>query len=235
MALPILSTPEYSATIPSTGQSIMFRPFLVKEEKILFMALQGKDEKEIAKAVSNILAACILTEDVDVTKLAIFDVEYLFLQLRGKSVGENVDLKLKHRSGDCKHVEEVSVLLDQIKVKFPEGYTNKFQLTPDVGMQMQFPGIDHLGKMNYNNQTFDELIGFIADCVNCIYDHDNVYEEFTKEEIVAFLESLSQSQFTNIQQFFTDPPKLEHDIEWTCPECGVTEMIHLEGLASFFT
>jgi hypothetical protein len=235
MSLPVLNAPQYSATVPSTQQQIMFRPFLVKEEKLLFMALQGGDSIEMTNAVRNILEACITTEGFDVDKLAMFDIEYLFLQLRGKSVGENVDLKLKHSSGDCKNMIEASVSLDQIQVSFPDGYTDKIQLTNDVGIQFQYPGVKHMSSVQLDDQDFDKLIDFVSSCVVCIYDNDNVYDTFSKSEIKDFLEQLNQQQFVKIQNFFTNSPKLEHDIEWKCDRCGETEIIHLEGLASFFT
>jgi len=235
MSLPILNTPEYSAVVPSTKQNIMFRPFLVKEEKLLFMAMQGGDQKEMTKAVRNIIDACVLTDGFDVDKIAMFDVEYLFLQLRGKSVGENVDLRLKHREGDCKNVMDVSVNLDQINVSFPDDYSDKIELTDTVGIQMQFPGVTHVGNVDINTQDFDKLLDFISSCVVCIYDEENVYDSFSSQEIKSFLESLNQQQFAKVQQFFTNAPKLQHDIEWTCPKCEKTETVHLEGLASFFT
>lgn len=239
MSLPILNTPEYTTTVPSTKQTIKFRPFLVKEEKLLFMALQGGDQKEMTNAVSKIISACVQTEDFNIDKLAMFDVEYLFLQLRGKSVGESVDLTLRHgKDNDCKNVVNVSINLDQINVEFPEDYSDKIQLTDEVGMKMQFPGVKHIsemGNIDANSQDFDDLLKFISSCVVCIYDNDNVYDSFTNDEIKNFLESLDQHQFAKVQKYFTNIPKLQHDIEWTCDKCGKTETIHLEGLASFFT
>ena len=236
MSLPILNTPEYTAVVPSTKQQVKFRPFLVKEEKILFMALQGQDQKEMTNAVRNIIETCVITDGFNVDKLAMFDIEYLFLQLRGKSVGENVDLRLKHRDqSECKNIIDVSVNLDNIHVEFPEDYSDKIMLTNDVGIQLQFPGVSHVGNFNVNTQDFDQLLDFISSCVICIYDNDNVYDTFSNAEIKQFLESLNQQQFQKIQKFFTEAPKLTHDIEWTCDKCGKEETIHLEGLASFFT
>ena len=239
MSLQVLKSPEYTTNVPSTKQTIKFRPFLVQEENLLFMALQGGDQKEMTNAVSNIIKACVLTEDFNVDKLAMFDVEYLFLQLRGKSVGENVDLRLKHPKGsECKNIVDVSVNLDQINVTFPEEYSDKIQLTDEVGIKLQFPGVKHImemGDIDVNNQNFDQLLDFVCSCVLCIYDNDNVYDTFTRDEIKSFLESLSQKQFEKVQQFFSNAPKLQHKIEWTCNKCGEKETIHMEGLASFFT
>lgn len=236
MALPLLNAPEFETTVPSTKQPIKFRPFLVKEEKVLFMALQGNNPKEMTNAVKNILSTCILTDGFDVTKLALFDVEYLFLKLRGKSVGESVELKLRHSKGECKHVSDVEVNLDDIEVSFPDNYQDKIQLTEEVGIQLKQPGVNQADSLqSIEDSNYDSILSLIADCVVCIYDHNNVYDTFTKQEIIDFLENLSQQQFAKVQDFFSNSPKLSHDISWQCKECGETETITVEGLANFFT
>ena len=237
MALPLLNTPEFETTIPSSKQRIKFRPFLVKEEKILFMALQGGDTKEMTNAVQNIIGACVLSEDFDVSTLAMYDIEYLFLRLRGKSVGESIDLKLRHTAADseCKHATEVSIDIDSINVQFPEDYNDKIQLTDTVGIKMKHPGIKHSSMLESEEMDFNTVLKLICDCVECIYDDDNVYDTFTQDEIVQFIEGLSQQQFAKIQKFFTDIPKLSHKIEWKCPKCGEEDSVTVEGLSSFFT
>lgn len=234
MALPIINTPEFEATIPSSGKQIFFRPFLVKEEKILFMALQGNDPSEITNAVKRILTACILTDDIDVDKLATFDVEYLFLKLRGKSVGENIELSLRHSQSECEHTQQVSVDIDSINVQFPEGYTNTIMLNDDVGIKLRHPSIGDASKVT-NASDFDSIVGLIADCVESVFDPNTVYEDFTKQQLVEFIEALNQKQFEQVRQFFEKTPKLSHKIEWTCPQCEKNEKITIEGLSNFFT
>lgn len=234
MALPLLNTPEFETKIPSTGQAVKFRPFLVKEEKILFMALQGGDTNEMANAVNNIIGACVLNEEFDSSRLSLFDVEYLFLKLRGKSVGEQIDLKVRHTDSECDHVTEVSINIDDIEVVFPETYDDKIQLTDQVGIQMRPPGIKQTSHINAGDVSFDNVLDLVSECVVCIYDHDNVYDTFTKAEIVEFLEGLNQQQFAKVQQFFVDSPKLKHTVRWTCPKCGEQDEITIEGLNNFF-
>jgi|TARA_R100000479_G_C6374224_1_gene198350 hypothetical protein len=234
MALPLLNTPEFETNLPSTGQTIKFRPFLVKEEKILFMALQGGDTKEMANAVNNILGACVLNEGFDTSKLALFDIEYLFLKLRGKSVGEQIDLKVRHTNSDCNHATEVSINIDEVNVIFPEDYTDRIQLTDQVGVQMRAPGLKQTSGATNNDMSFENVLNLICDCVVCIYDQDNVYESFTKEEIVQFIEGLNQQQFAKVQEFFVNTPKLKHTISWKCPKCGEDDQVTIEGLNNFF-
>lgn len=235
MALPLLNTPEFETTIPSSKRAIKFRPFLVKEEKILFMALQGGDAREMTNAVQNIIGACVLTPEFDTAKLSMYDIEYLFLKLRGKSVGESIDLKVRHTDSECEHVTEVSINIDEVDVQFPEDYTDKIQLTDQVGIQMKHPGIKHSAIFDGQDLEFESVLKLICDCVVCIYDHENVYDTFTSEEIVQFIEGLNQQQFAKVQKFFTDMPKLSHTIEWTCSACGERDSVKVEGLSSFFT
>jgi hypothetical protein len=235
MALPLLNTPEFETTIPSNQQQIRFRPFLVKEEKILFMALQGNDPGEMTNAVKNILSACILDNNVDIEKLSISDVEYLFLKLRGKSVGEHVELNVRHTSGDCSHVSSVSINLDDINVIFPPQYTDRIQLTEEVGIQLMQPGINQAYTIDGDEDEFSKVMHVISECVVCIYDQENVYENFTKEEVVQFIENLNQEQFNKLKDFFANSPKLSYTIEWTCDKCSEHDSIEIKGLTSFFT
>ena len=187
MALPVLNTPEFETTIPSTNQKINFRPFLVKEEKILFMALQGNDPSEMSTAVQRVLQSCITTPDVDVSSFATFDLEYLFLKLRAKSVGEVIDLKLKHSQGECTHIHQHSINIDDINVVFPDDLDNKIQITDQVGLVLKYPSVQ-LATLVPDTDEMDSMIQFIAGCVDMVYDSDNVYEDFSLEEIKTFLE-----------------------------------------------
>lgn len=232
MALPLVTTPDFITTIPSTGQEIAYRPFLVKEEKLLLMAMEGDDDTEIQRAIVKILSECILTEGIDVGKLAVFDVEFLFLKLRGKSVGEVVDVKLGHRGSTCTAKTEVSINLEEIKVQ-GDVSDGKIQITEEIGAVLHYPSISDA---TANDTTSaDGMFRMIASCIDYIYDSENVYNEFTTDEMVEWLGGLNQDQFQKITAFFENLPKLSHDITFTCTKCGETETVTLEGLNSFFT
>ena len=231
MALPALSSPEFITEIPSTKAKIKFRPFLVREEKILYMALEGGDATEIQNATVKVLNDCILTPDVDVSNVATFDVEHLFLQLRGKSVGENIDIVLRHQDSDCKETVNVSINLDDIKVT-GEISDGKIMLTDDIGIKMKYPRAGDITKLQTSEINIFNSIAYLVDF---IYDKDNVYNDYSIEEIAEWLEQLNQKQFQLITEFMNNMPKLSHTVEWTCNVCGEKETIVLEGLQSFFT
>ncbi len=232
MALPALSSPEFITEIPSTKQKIKFRPFLVREEKILYMALEGGDPKEIQNATIKVLNDCILTPNIDASKLATFDVEYLFLQLRGKSVGESVDVVLRHTDSECKETVNVSISLDDIKV-VGEISDGKLMLTDNIGIKMKYPVAGDINKLQVEEGM--NVFNSIAHMIDYIYDKETVYNDYSKEEIAEWLEQLNQKQFTLITEFMNNMPKLSHTVEWTCNVCGEKETIKLEGLQSFFT
>lgn len=231
MALPSLSTPEFFTKIPSTGQEIAYRPFLVKEEKLLLMAMEGNDDQEIQNTILNILNACIITEGVDATKLAVFDVEYLFLRLRGKSVGEMIDIKIGHVDSECNAKTDVSLNIEDIQVQ-GEISDGKVQITDEIGAMIRYPSIADATR--FDSTTADGMFKMIASCIDYIYDQENVYQDFTIDEMVEWLEGLNQSSFQKITAFFEQLPKLSHDIEFTCKKCGETETVKLEGINSFF-
>lgn len=232
MALPSLSAPEFTTELPSTGQEIKYRPFLVKEEKILLMALEGEDTKEINNAILKILGNCILS-DVDVNKFSTFDVEYLFLRLRGKSVGEKVEIKIGHTHDRCAHRTEIEVDLDDIKL-VGEIKDGKTMLTDNIGVKLRYPSLADI-KAGPKQDAADAMYDMINNCIEYIYDDEEVYSDFTKKEIQDWIGSLNAAQFKKITEFFEDMPKLSHTIKWTCPECGEEDTIVLEGLDSFFT
>jgi len=232
MALPSISTPEFQTVIPSTGETISYRPFLVKEEKILLMAMEGGDAVEMSNAMLKILKSCILT-DVDVGKLATFDIEYLFLTLRGKSVGEVVTLNINHTTEtECKHLTEMKLNLDDIKVQ-GDISDGKIMLTEDVGIKLRYPQMTDLYDVNTDDS--ESLFKMIRKCIEYIYDKQEVYSDFTEEELETWVDGLNQTQFKTITKFFEDAPKLTHTIEWTCDQCKKADSIKLEGLQSFFT
>ena len=232
MGLPSIATPQFSTTIPSTGQEVEYRPFLVKEEKILLMALEGGDQKEIAKATEKIIKSCII-DDIDISKLATFDVEYLFLKLRGKSVGEVIDLKVAHtdENSECKHRTDIEINIDDIAV-WGEELDNKIMIDDNVGVVLRFPGMKDVDGMDLESP--ESMFGVIGNCIDYVFDDDTVYNEFTKKEIDDWVEALNQKQFLKIAEFFNNIPKLSYKVEWTCPECGKDDSIVLEGLQSFF-
>jgi hypothetical protein len=231
MALPSIATPQFSTTVPSTGQEIEYRPFLVKEEKVLMMAMEGGDNKEIATATKNILKDCILS-DVDIKKLTIFDIEFLFLKLRAKSVGETIELKVAHpdENSTCKEMTDVVIDIDDIKVT-EQKTDNKIMLTDDIGVVLRYPGIDDVDGLG---ESPEQMFSMIANCIEYVFDKENVFNEFTEKEMVEWIENLKQTQFSKITDFFSEIPKLSHDIEWTCKECGKKDKVTLEGLQSFF-
>jgi len=235
MPIPLINTPEFETILPSTQQKIFYRPFLVKEEKVLFMALEGGDQNEIVNAVKNVLRSCIITDEVDVEKLAMFDIEYLFLQLRGKSVGEEIQLRMKHINSQCKHVSDVSVNIDDIKVHFNEEVSNKIMLTDKVGIMLNYPSMKTLEKMTeIRKADLDAIVKLIVEHTECIFDEKDVHDQFTNEEITQFVESLNTKQFNKVIEFFDKAPVLKHKIEWTCSACGENDSLELRGLQSFF-
>jgi len=232
MSLPTLTAPEFVTKVPSTGKEIKYRPFLVREEKILLMALEGGDEKEITNAIINILNSCILS-DVDLDSLATFDVEYLFLKLRSKSVGEVIELKLAHSDKDskCKHRTDVAINIDSINVNgdIDDG---KIDLNGTLGIKLRYAGMKDVSLVEESSAS--QLYDLVVGCVEYIYDDENVYDDFTKDEMSKWLEQLDSAQFKKITDFFQGAPKLSHTIEWTCPECGEKDSLVLEGMQSFF-
>ena len=202
MGLPSIATPQFSTTIPSTGQEIEYRPFLVKEEKVLMMAMEGGDSKEIAKATKNIIKSCVL-DDINVSKLTTYDFEFLFLRLRAKSVGETIELKVTHSDDNnkCKSSTDVVIDIDDINVT-EQKTDNKIMLTDDIGVVLRYPGIDDVEGITSTDS--DKMFDMIANCVDYVFDKENVFNEFTEKEMKEWIEGLSQSQFSKISEFFSD-------------------------------
>jgi hypothetical protein len=236
MALPKLLTPEFKTKIPSTGEVIKFRPFLVKEEKILYIALEGKDQKDIFNAVMSILSSCILTPGVKVDDFTSYDLEYLFLKLRAKSVGETIEILAKHKDqSECTHATKVKLNIDDIEVYKSEIHENVIQFTDDIGIKCRDPKANVFQTIKESDNEMDRLLKVILECVESVFDKDTIYTEFTKEELVEFIESLNKEQFEKLVTFFNTLPSLEHKVTYVCPECGKEETIEIKGLQSFFT
>jgi hypothetical protein len=238
MALPMNSMPTFNLTIPSTGKKVRFRPFLVKEEKALLIAQQSEDPKVMVDTLRGVIDGCILDE-VDTTNLATFDLEYIFLQIRGKSVGETVDLffqcDVDHGEQNEKARSKVTLNLADIEVTKSEGHSNKIPLFGDVGVIMKDPTLEAAEAMT-DFENIDEIFGMVADSIECIYDAEQVYhaKDTSKQEMLQFLNNLTTEQFLKVQQFFETMPKLSATVEYKCPICGKEHKKTLEGLANFF-
>jgi len=224
--------------LPSSGQEITFRPFLVKEEKVLVIALESEDTKQITTAIKNVIKSCILTKGVKVETLPTFDIEYLFLNIRGKSVGEEIEVNII-----CPDDEEtqvpVTINLDDINVVKHEDHTNRIKLSDDLMMEMKYPSLDEFIKNNFDfssDNAMDQSFNLIASCINNIFSDEEVWaaEDCTKKEIKEFLEQMNSAQFKDIEKFFETMPKLSHKIKVTNPKTKVESEVVLEGLASFF-
>ena len=237
MPLPKIATPTYELELPSTGQSIQYRPFLVKEEKVLVIALESEDNKQITTAIKAVLKNCVLTKGIKVDHLPTFDIEFLFLNIRGKSVGEELEVNII-----CPDDEETQVPvvidLDDIKVQKDENHTNKIKLDASLMMEMKYPSLDQFIKSNFDfneKNAMDQSFDLIAGSIDKIYTEDEVWAtaDCTKKEVKEFLESMNSSQFKKIESFFDTMPKLSHTIKVTNPKTKVESEVVLEGLASF--
>ena len=238
MPLPKIATPTYELELPSTGKTVQYRSFLVKEEKLLVIALESEDTKQITTAIKAVIKACIKTRGVKVEALPTFDIEYLFLNIRGKSVGEDLDVNIVCPD-DKKTEVKVNINLDDIKcIKNPD-HINKIKLDETLMMEMKYPSLDEFIKSNFDleeKNQMDQSFDLIARCIDKIYSEEEVWasEDCTKKEMSEFLESMNSSQFKEIETFFETMPKLSHTLKVTNPKTNVESEVVLEGLASFF-
>ena len=237
MPLPKIATPTYELVLPSSGRKITYRPFLVKEEKILIIALESQDQKQITNAVKNILKSCILTKGTKVEKLATFDIEYLFLNIRGKSVGENIEIMVTCPDDEKTQVP-TSINIDSIKINKSDDHHNDIKLDDTYTLRMRYPSLNEFVNSNFSaeNVNVDDTFQLIASCVDQVYSEEESWtqEECTKKELNDFIESLNTSQFKEIENFFETMPKLSHTIKVKNPNTNVDSEIKLEGLQSFF-
>ena len=231
MALPQLNTPTYELEVPSTGVKISYRPFLIKEQKVLMIAQEQGGEKALLKAVGNIIKDCTNGTIENPEELSTFDMEYIFLKIRGKSVGDKVELNLLCPDDEKTRVP-TEIDLSVINIDKPKA-NNAIQLSEDIGITMKYPTVKDL--INFGNEksvvkmTFD----IIQSCTLNIFDANDVYEDFSKKELQDFFDQLNTDQFDKIQKFFDDMPKLKHTVKVTNPNTGVESEIVLEGLQSF--
>ena len=237
MPLPKIATPTYELELPSTKQAIKFRPFLVKEEKLLVLALESEDTKNITTAIKTVIKNCISTRGIKVETLPTFDIEYLFLNIRGKSVGEEVEVNLI-APDDGETTVTVKIDLEDIKVVETEGHDKQIRLDENLMMEMKYPSLDQFIKNNFdfNDNSVDKSFELIATCIDKIYNEEEVWstEDVSRKEIIEFLEQMSSAQFKKIEKFFDTMPKLSHSVEIKNPVTKVKSTVVLEGLSSFF-
>ena len=238
MPLPSVSTPKYELTIPSTKKKVKFRPFLVREEKILLMASESKNQKQIVNALRDVLAGCIDSgkDKLDVMSLPTFDLQYIFLKLRSKSVGEIVDITVK--CPKCESVNPTQLDLSEVEISYPEDHVKEIQITDAVGIVMRYPTFEMVeGNKNIDTNDIDSVIDVLSLCIEQIYDQENVYgrKDYTDKDFKDFVYSLTQSDLTKMQSFFDTMPAMKHELNFTCIKCEAKESVTLESLDDFFT
>tara|TARA_B100001939_G_C16829974_1_gene568238 strand:+ start:158 stop:877 length:720 start_codon:yes stop_codon:yes gene_type:complete len=238
MPLPTISTPTYELILPSSNRKIKYRPFLVKEEKILIIAMESQDTKQIARAVKDVLTKCILTKGIKVEKLSTFDIEYLFLNIRGKSVGEHIEVMVTCPDDEKTQVP-MSINIDDIKVQTDDSHSTDIKLDDTYTLKMKYPSLSEFIKNNFDNLTkldVNDTFDLIASCIDQVYSEEESWshQECTKKELSDFVESLNSNQFKMVENFFTTMPKLSHTVKVINPNTKVESEIKIEGLQSFF-
>ena len=237
MPLPKISTPTYELVIPSTGKNIKYRPFLVREEKVLIVAMESEDTRSIANAVKDVIKNCILTRGVKVEELSTFDIEYLFLNIRGKSVGEEVEVLVTCPDDGVTKVP-LTIALDEIQVQFDEKHSRDIKLDDALTLRMRYPSMEEFIKNNFavSDISVDDTFEMITSCIEQVYNEEESWsaKDCSKKELKEFVEQLSSKQFKEIENFFGTMPKLSHTISVLNPNTEVESEVVLEGLASFF-
>ena len=233
MPLPTISTPTYELTLPSSNRKIKYRPFLVKEEKLLYLAMESQDNKQMVKAVKTIIKNCTNLK-TKVESLSTFEIEYIFLKIRSVAVGETSEFKVTCPDDEKTQVD-VSIPLAEVKVDIPDDHNAEIDLDGNVGVKMKYPSLDVFIQQNLSdNPDIEDVFELAAGCIGQVYDKEEVYDSFTKKEALEFLEDLNADQFGKIQQFFETMPKLSYKLKVTNPNTKVESELVLEGLASFF-
>lgn len=233
MPLPKIATPKYQLTIPSSKKKVFFRPFLMKEQKVLMMAVEGKNDADILRAMCDIIASCV--DGIDkVDTMPMFDVEYIFAQMRAKSVGENVDVRVK--CPKCSAKNDVSVQIDTIEVVFPEQASNKIMLNDDLGIILKYPSMSDR-KPDLKKVSTDDAFEFICNSIEMVFDKDTTYtkKDFTPDEINEFVLSMNSEQFEKISKFYESLPYLSKQIDCKCIGCQHEFKVDFRGLQDFFT
>jgi len=232
MALPIVDVPKYSVTIPSTEESVVYRPYLVKEEKILMIAMESENQEQVMRAVKEVIAACTFNK-VNVDNLTVFDMEYVFLKLRSKSVGEVSKIGVK--CGECSTLNDIEIQLDTLEVSKPTEDKSVVMITDTIGVKLRYPTVKDANLLAKYSGT-EAAIKTIVACIDNIFDDEKVYpaKDSTPKELEQFLDSLNAEQFKKMQSFFETMPSLSHDATFTCSSCGHQNELLIKGLANFF-
>ena len=238
MPLPTIATPTYELELPSTGKTLRYRPFLVKEEKLLVLALESEDTKQITTAIKAVLKSCIKTRGIKVEKLPTFDIEYIFLNIRGKSVGEEIEVNLICPDDNETNVPVV-INIDDIEIQKSEDHERRIALDDKLMMELRYPSLEQFITQNFDfdgGNEVEQSFDMIAACIDKIYNEEEVWStaDCTHKEIVDFLEQMNSKQFKEIENFFSTMPKLSHEVEITNPKTKVKSTVVLEGLSSFF-
>lgn len=238
MPLPKIATPTYELVLPSTKKTIKYRPFLVKEEKLLVLALETEDTKQITQAITTVIKGCVLTRNIDIEELPTFDIEYLFLNIRGKSVGEEVEVNIICPD-DGETEVPVKINLDEIEVHFSEDHIKQIKIDDNLMMEMKYPSLEQFIKNNFDfsgDSNMEQSFDIIGSCIDKIYTEEEVWatDDCSKEEITEFLEQMNSVQFKEVEKFFNTMPKLSHEIKITNPKTKKKSTVVLEGLSSFF-
>ena len=243
MALPKLDVPIFTVDLPLTKTKLRYRPFLVKEEKLLLIAVESDDEQTIMDSIKQIINNCCLDE-IDTDSLPITDLEYFFLHLRARSIGEIVDLqykcnnKVENEEGqeiECGNNVKIKVNVLEIQPTFNEKHTNKIELTKNLGIVMKYPNFSLIDKVKSTNDV-DQILNIVKNCVDYIYDADSIYyrKDISDEELSEFIENLTQKQFAKVQEFFETVPAIKKELDFKCNKCGYEEKIMVEGIQNFF-
>tara|TARA_B100001250_G_scaffold351077_1_gene323068 strand:+ start:233 stop:955 length:723 start_codon:yes stop_codon:yes gene_type:complete len=240
MPLPKINTPTYELVLPSSGKKIKYRPFLVKEEKILIMALESEDSKQITNAIKDVLSDCILSRGIKIEKLATFDIEYLFLNVRAKSVGETVEVNITCPDDNETQVQ-VEIDIDSIKVQKSDTHSDIIQLDSDLSLQMNYPSLNQFIETNFEvggeKSEVEQSLNVIMSCIKQVYSNEEAWDatDCSKKELKDFVEQMNSKQFKQVEEFFNTMPKLAHTLNVTNPNTKVKSDVTIEGLASFFS
>ena len=231
MALPEIATPIYTLTVPSTKKRVKYRPFLVKEQKLLILALENDDQEQILDAITKTIQNCLHTK-IKVEDMALFDIEYLFLQIRARSISEEIEMKVTC-ADDGETTIDVKFMVDDVKVNYPKGHTNIIELSDNLTIEMQYPDLDYFAKINFMDEKVDEY-ELVAKCIKRVYVGEDDFTSDSLDESKAWVEGLTNNQFEKIQSFFETMPTLRHVLKVKNPKTKVANEVVLEGLSDFF-
>ena len=240
MALPKLASLKFKAALPSDGRQITYRPFLVKEEKTLLVAMESEDTDMMIRSLTEIVNSCVDDDEFDVSQAPFFDSEYLFLQMRAKSIGEVSTLQYSHTdhlnySGEfCEHVSEIKVDLNEIVAEKAENHIHEIQITDQLKVKMRYPTLTELTKFDFESEENQDEFLFVATCLEYVFDENEVYEADTLDEKVKFIESMNSQQLSKLTEFFDTMPRIRKEITYKCGGCQQEDTVKLEGLSDFF-